>query len=314
MGLITNFDEGPLITLGSLIALSVSLGVFQWFLLRNYLPRAQLWIVFTGLGWLAGGLLWIAAFIAQESLNVYMGWGTAAFFILFVLFGLIVGLIQWLYLRKIIKSAGWWILISVAAFSSLLIVGRSITNLFEMMVILLPGSIMGLGLWLLLRLSPHVAHADDRKTSAIRKSSRQTPRLLLIVLGVVSLIPLFFVSIWLYATSQITLAKHEGVYPSPEEAVVSRLSQGWGGAEVVRLEGVRASINQHDGSQPHVWFGGARVYLDRIPIGGTRDSYSAGSYYIRVEDGWVWMREGAFPEFIGWVMELYHLEGVGEDS
>ncbi len=312
VGLLTDFDEVPLTILGVLVALSVPMGVFQWFLLRNYLPRAQLWIVFTGLGWLAGGLLLIAVVIAQESLDVYLGPGTAAFFILLVLFGLIVGSIQWLYLRKIIKSAGWWILISVAAFSSLLIVGRSVTNLFEMMVILLPGSIMGLGLWFLLRLSPRVAHADDRRTSAIRKSSRQTPRLVWIVLGVVSLIPLFFVSIWLYATSQIALAKHEGVYPSPEEAVVSRLSRGKGGAEVVKLEGVRASINQHDGSQPHVWFGGARVYLDRIPLGGTRDNYSAGSYYIQVEDGWVHMPEGAFPDFVGWVMELYGLEGVGE--
>ncbi len=312
VGLLTNFDEGPLIALGFLIALSVSMGVFQRFLLRNYMPRAQLWIVFTVLGWMAGGLLWIAVVIAQESLNVYLGWGTAAFFILFVLFGLIVGLVQWLYLRKMIRIAGWWILISVAAASSLLIVGRSINNLFEMMVILLPGSIMGIGLWLLLRLSPHVAHAEDRETGALRKSSRQTPRLLWIVLGVVSLIPLFFVSIWLYATSQIALAKHEGVYPSAEEAVVSRLSQGWGGAEVVKLEGVRASINQHDGSQPHVWFGGARVYYDRIPFGRKRAISEAGSYYIQVEDGWVHMSEGAFPGFIGWVMELYGLEGVGE--
>jgi hypothetical protein len=309
VGLLTDFDEGPLITLGFLIALSLSLGLYQWLLLRNYLPRAQLWIVFTVLGWLAGGLIWIAAVIVQESLDVYLGSGTAA---VFILFGFIVGLVQWLYLRRIIKSAGWWILISVAASSSLLIVGRSITNLLEMMIILLPGSIMALGLWLLLRLSPHVARADDRKTRAIRKSLRQPPRLLWIVLAVVSLIPLFFVSIWLYAISQIALAKQEGVYPSPEEAVVSRLSQGWGGAEVVKLEEVRANINQHDGSQPHVWFGGARVYLDRIPLGGTRDNYSAGSYYVQVENGWVHIPEGAFPVFIGWVMELYGLEGVGE--
>jgi hypothetical protein len=29
-----------------------------------------------------------------------------------------------------------------------------------------------------------------------------------------------------------------------------------------------------------------------------------------VREGWVHVSEGAFPTFIGWVMELYNLEGV----
>jgi len=102
-----------------------------------------------------------------------------------------------------------------------------------------------------------------------------------------------FLCIWIYAASQLALAKNEGIYSTVEEAVVIKNSQGWGGAEVVRLEDVRASVNQHDGSQPHVWFGG-------------------GSYYLHVKEGWVLVPEGAFPEFIGWVMELYGMEGVDE--
>ena len=82
---------------------------------------------------------------------------------------------------------------------------------------------------------------------------------------------MFFLCIWIYAASQLALAKNEGIYPTVEEAVVTLNSQGWGGAEVIKVEDVRASINQHDGSQPHVWFGGAEVYLDRCPrvAGGT---------------------------------------------
>jgi hypothetical protein len=30
---------------------------------------------------------------------------------------------------------------------------------------------------------------------------------------------------------------------------------------------------------------------------------------MHVRDGWVHLSEGAFPEFIGWVMELYGQEG-----
>jgi len=129
-------------------------------------------------------------------------------------------------------------------------------------------------------------------------------------MGLVALVPMFFLCIWIYAVSQLALAKNEGIYPTVEEAVITRNSQGWGGAQVLRLEDVRASVNRHDGSRPHVWFGGATVYLDRIPQGWDRTQFSAGSYYIHVKEGWVHISEGAFPEFIGWVMEFYGLEGV----
>ena len=82
-------------------------------------------------------------------------------------------------------------------------------------------------------------------------------------------------------------------------------------AEVVRIDGVRGSPNSHDGDQPHVWFGGATVHLDRVPEGWDRKVFSSGSYFIHVREGWVHISEGALPEFIGWVMELYGMEGVG---
>ncbi len=116
--------------------------------------------------------------------------------------------------------------------------------------------------------------------------------------------------IWVYAASQLALAKSEGVYSTPQEAVIALNSQGWGGAEVVRIDGVRASPNSHAGDQPHVWFGGATVHLDRVPEGWDRKVFSSGSYFIHVREGWVHVSEGALPEFIGWVMELYGMEGV----
>jgi hypothetical protein len=123
---------------------------------------------------------------------------------------------------------------------------------------------------------------------------------------------MFFLCIWVYAASQLALAKNEGIYASVEEAVSVRSSQGWGGAQVVRVEDIYASINRFDGAQPHVWFGGARIYLDRVPLGGRWKQYMTGSYYLRVKDGWVHVPEGALPEFIGWVMTLYDMEDVNE--
>jgi hypothetical protein len=128
-------------------------------------------------------------------------------------------------------------------------------------------------------------------------------------LGLVALIPLFFACIWIYAASQLALAKNEGIYSTVEAAVIERNSQGFGGAEVVRIENVRAGPNSRT-TQPHVWFGTATVYMDRVPAGYTWDHYLAGSYYLHVREGWVHVSEGAMPEFIGWVMELYNMEGV----
>ncbi len=54
--------------------------------------------------------------------------------------------------------------------------------------------------------------------------------------------------------------------------------------------------------------------MDRVPQGWDRDHYAAGSYFIRVEEGWVHVSEGALPEFIGWAMEFYGMEGAGRDA
>jgi hypothetical protein len=158
------------------------------------------------------------------------------------------------------------------------------------------------------------ALANEEISNSITPASNQkrSRRTLWFGVGLAALIPTFFLCIWVYAASQLALAKNRGVYPTVKEAVILKNSQGWGGAEVVEVTNVRASVNQHDGSQPHVWFGGARVYLDRVPEGWDRTEYSSGSYFIHVKDGWVHMPEGAFPEFVGWVMELYGMEGVDE--
>jgi hypothetical protein len=225
--------------------------------------------------------------------------------------GLTLGLTQWLYLRRFLPSAFWIVFVNLLAVPSILLVGETFNSLAELMVLLLPGAITGLGLWLLLNQS-HPKMTNEVRREASRQNSRWLPHRVWTGLGLAALVPLFFVCIWVYAASQLALAKNGGIYPSAEEAVIGNNSQGWGGAKVISIENVRAGPNRFDGTQPHVWFGGAKVYLDRVPEGGNRDWYLAGSYYIHVRDGWVLVPEGAFPEFIGWVMELYHMEGVNQ--
>jgi hypothetical protein len=178
-----------------------------------------------------------------------------------------------------------------------------------LVILLLPGIISGAGLWLLLRqLKPDSVRQEQ--AVGLKVKSRRFPRLAWVGIRLVAVIPLYFLCIWIYAASQLALAKNNGVYPTVEEAIIAKASQGWVGAEVIRVENVHARPNRFDGSQPHVWFGGATIYLDRVPEGEHWTKYYSGSYYIHVREGWVLVPEGAFPEFIGWVMELYGLEGV----
>ncbi len=298
-------NNATLESVGFLTSFALVLASVQWYLLRNFLPRAWLWFIATGTGVLLGGLA--TGLSTARSSAQYWPWIMAA---VLLQIGLALGLSQWLYLRRFLPNAFWIVLVNVLAASSILVAGESFTSLAELiMVLLLPGVITGLGLGLLLNQS-HLKMTDEMRSDAGRQNSRRLPRQVRAGLGLAAVVPLFFVCIWVYAASQLALAKNDGVYATVEEAVIRHNSQGYGGASVIAIEDVHAGPNRGDGVQPHVWFGGAKVYLDRVPEGGKRDWYLAGSYYIHVKEGWVFVGEGAFPEFIGWVMELYNMEGV----
>lgn len=307
IGLPSFLDGNMLRALGFLAALALTMAIFQWLLLRPYLPYAGWWILVTGLGWLTAGLLFAGAItlsLGQDLLS------TAGLLLAFALLGAAVGLVQWLFLRRVIPGAGWWVLVNVIGFASIALAGRSFSSFLEMAILLLPGIISGIGLWLLMRQAP--LSPNDVTRSSQRLPQHRLPRRLLWV-GVVLLVlvPLIVVGPLVYTKSQLALAKRGGIYATPKEAVIAHLNKDWGDAQVVRLEGLDVTPNWSDGRLPHVWFGGARVWLDRVPAGYHRDNYSAGSYYIRVEEGWIHVPEGAFPGFIGRMMELYNLEGAG---
>jgi hypothetical protein len=301
-------DSGEITqAIGTLFGLAITTSVTQWWLLRPFLPSAQRWIPVTMAGWLVGGLVIAAEVTISNSLGLPT---MLAFALGAVSIGAIIGGAQMLFLRRIMPNAGWWLAINVLAFSSLLLVGRSATSFIELIVVLsLPGLITGVGMRALIIRMPE---RSGEAAVSTQRWGRSLPRWSRLIFTGLSLILLFFLGTWVYAKSHLALAKTRGIYNSPEEAVLERTSSGWGGAEVIRIENVYAGPNFHDGSLPHVWFGGADVYLDRIPDGGRWDYYNPGSYYLRVEEGWVHVPEGALPEYIGWVMELYGLEGASK--
>jgi hypothetical protein len=177
-----------------------------------------------------------------------------------------------------------------------------------LVVLTLPGLITGAGMWLLLS-----QPKNDPMLFVKTKTARPRVwlrRMIWIGIALAALVPLYFLSIYAYAESRIMLAKNQGVYSTAEAALVATYSQAYGGANVVSVENVKTGPNYPDGRMPFLWFGTATIRFDRIPSGYDKASVWGGSYLMHVQDGWVFMPEACFPEFVGWVMELYHLEGV----
>ena len=290
--------------------------VLQWLLLRRYLPYAGVWVPLTVLGWLCGILLFYLLWLSGY--NAPVEWSAA---LSLPFFGALVGGFQWLYLRRVIDRAGYWVLASTVGYG---VWARgqfgSFTSIPEFLFfILAPFVITGLALVLLLRLDARTAEGERALPAADSlPGERQTiwpRRLALALLASLLLVALFFAATWVYAAGQLTMAKAEGIYATPEEGMESLLLQGFGDYPVPQVKIVSAGVNSHDGSQPHVWYVTGWVLADQRPDGKpVARAYGGGSYFLRVEEGWVHMSEGAFPGFVGWVMELYGLEGAGSAS
>jgi len=115
-------------------------------------------------------------------------------------------------------------------------------------------------------------------------------------------------SAWLYTKSQLAVAKSRGIYESPEAGMLAMIEKSYGDISQATIE--YSGPNSPNGKLPHVWFVVARVYADQRAdgklVGNARDDYDfPGSFYIKVREGWVHVPEGAFPVFIGRMMEVF---------
>jgi len=179
--------NGNILTLvGFVAAFSLLMGAIQWYLLRSFFPRAGWWFAATGGSLLLGGLAVGISMVSIPVLSRNPNWSLAA---ILPIAGLALGFMQWLYLRRFLPNAWWIILIDGLAAVSVLLAGRSFTSWFELAgILILPGMITGVGLWLLLRQSqPSVVHQER-----IKVKGRRIPCLAWVGLGLSALVPLFF--------------------------------------------------------------------------------------------------------------------------
>jgi hypothetical protein len=116
------------------VTVGIGLAVLQWLVLQHRIRKSWRWMVATALGWLLGSTL-IQAFL-PEGMDFVAG----------VIIGITTGTAQWLVLRSELDWAGWWIVISVVAWTTgmALLSGVMLTGVMA-------GAITGLALILLIR-------------------------------------------------------------------------------------------------------------------------------------------------------------------
>jgi len=160
---------------------------------------------------------------------------------------------------------------------------------------------------------PKLQSQVREKTS--QKNGKRLPHLARVGIGVVALVPLFFVCTWVYAASQLALAKIEGIYSNPEEGMIARADRYYSSDHDVKI--LYAGTNSFDGSKPHIWYVIGEIRSTSRADGselGHNGCDAPGSYYLQTKEGWVHVPEGAFPEFIGFWMKVYGWAGEGQST
>ena len=283
--------------LGFVTALGLLTGFMQWRLLRPHLPGAGWWVPLTLAGWLVAGML---ALLTSRLIDLgRLGPGAVL-----VVIGGCVGLAQWLLLRRLLPHSGWWVLVSLLATGIVLLAGKAIESITEFLAFLiLPYLLTGTCLWLLLQRAPTRAPLVEAPAKMRLPAQRRNWP----IYAVLVLLLVVVAGPWAYAVGHLELAKREGIYPSPEAAIRIRAAA----VEGVEVESIQMWVDNPQHGMSHVHFAGARVIYDRPHPSTSRRDVSYGSYYIRVEEGWVHVGEGAFPPLIGRLMQIYNLEGAG---
>ena len=118
---------------------------------------------------------------------------------------------------------------------------------------------------------------------------------------------------WLYTSVQLNIASSKGMYATAEQGMLAKIEKHYSADRNVKI--LYAGTNSFDGSQPHVWYVIAEVRATSRADGselGHNGCDAPGSYFLQTKEGWVYMPEGAFPEFIGFWMKIFDMAGEGQ--
>lgn len=84
----------------------VAIAGFQWTVLYKRIPGSWRWAVYSATAWIAGYILFVILF--PEEMGFLFG----------SIMGAILGVVQWFILKEEFDFAGWWIVISMMAWTT----------------------------------------------------------------------------------------------------------------------------------------------------------------------------------------------------
>ena len=114
----------------------VAIAVLQWTVLYKRIPKSWPWAVYSSIAWVVGYILFVI--FVPEEMGYFFG----------PVIGVILGVVQWFILKQEFELAGWWIVISIIAWTTgLVIMPGPLTSGA------LPGALTGITLVLFFRFS-----------------------------------------------------------------------------------------------------------------------------------------------------------------
>jgi len=125
------FNGIPIVIAGAAIS------ALQWAVLYKRIHKAWRWGVFSTMGWIGGYILCVILF-SENTTGVLLGPST----------GVATGITQWLILKNEFDWAGWWVVISLLAWTTGLLIMPGLLTSGA-----LPGALTGLALVILFRFS-----------------------------------------------------------------------------------------------------------------------------------------------------------------
>lgn len=131
-------------------------------------------------------------------------------------------------------------------------------------------------------------------------------KFLLGVAIVVLVVGVVLISTWVYSARQLRALRGQAVYAALEDGTRELIARYYSGVEEIEI--VHANKSIFDA----LWFVEAHVWAASRSDGrgfSSRDYDNPGWYFLRVQDGWVFVPEGKSPEIIAFGEWLFGLSG-----
>ena len=124
------------------------------------------------------------------------------------------------------------------------------------------------------------------------------------IVAMVVCVPLAITGV--YSAGQLRALKVQAVYANPEDGMRTLIASGYSGVNKVEIVHIgREMFDDLWYVEAHVW---AESRSDGKGFCG-RAYDNPGSFFLHVEDGWVFVPEGKFPEIIAFGKWLFGLSG-----